>query len=273
MPEHDLDRGLAALARHAGHNGRLAPAADLRARADRRRKRRYAATGALGAVTAVALGVGIAAAQPHGAGPAPAPPAAPASPSRSAIPTPSSPAPSESTSRTATPPTSGKPSRQDPAVLAGKRQVFLFVLHKGEEVPESVVAVTSSGRVGVTADYGDRALFVPVPTAPSSSEHLIKTGKLTAGGEPYCLRVRGNGSDPLTVVTAACDTRDPAQRFTFAEHGRDNQGRMTYAIRNGDAYLQWNPTGTSGLIAEELGDGNLDTTFVLIDRGAATLPF
>ncbi|GAB1693971.1 hypothetical protein [Krasilnikovia sp. M28-CT-15] len=273
MPEHDLDRGLAALARHAGHTGRLSPAADLRARADRRRKRRYAATGALGAVAAVALGVGIAAAQPDGAGPAPAPPAGSASPpvSRGASPAPSG--ATSPTSPTSTPPTSRQPSKQDPAVLSGKRQVFLFVLHKGEEVPESVVAVTASGRVGITADYGDRALFVPVPIAPGSSDHLIKTGKLTAGGEPYCLRVRNNGSNPLTVVTAACDVRDAAQRFVFDERGRDNQQRMTYGVRNGDAYLQWNPTGTSGLIAEELGDGPLDTTFVLIDRGAATLPF
>ncbi|BFU42844.1 hypothetical protein [Krasilnikovia sp. MM14-A1004] len=272
MPEHDLDRGLAALARHAGHTGRLASAGDVRARADRRRKHRYAATGALGAVTAVALGVGIAAAQP-GRGPTPGPPLPAASPSTHSV----SPVPSESTApttpTTSHPPTSRTPSTQDPAVLSGKRQVFLFVLDKGVEVPESVVAVTPSGRVGITADYGDRALFVPVPTAPGSSEHLIKTGKLTAGGEPYCVRVRNNGSNPLTVVTAACDASDPAQRFVFAEHGRDNQQRMTYAVRNGDAYLRWNPTGTSGLIAEEIGDGTLDTTFVLIDRGAATLPF
>jgi hypothetical protein len=47
---------------------------------------------------------------------------------------------------------------------------------------------------------------------------------------------------------------------------------MTYAIRNRDAFLQWNPTGTDGLIAEELGDSKLNTTFVLVDRGKSTVP-
>ena len=74
------------------------------------------------------------------------------------------------------------------------------------------------------------------------------------------------------MVTAACDSGDRTQLFQFDNEGRDNQGRTTYGIRNHDAFLQWNPTGTSGLIAEELGDGKLNTTWVAIDRGKSTVP-
>jgi len=153
--------------------------------------------------------------------------------------------------------------------LSGARQVYFFVLNDGEEVPESALAVASSGRVEVTGDYSGRALFVPTP---SGSKRLIKTGTLRAGGEALCLKVRSNGSNPLTVVTADCDASDKAQLFTFDKEGKDNQDRMTYAIRNGDAFLHWNPTGTAGLIAEELGDAKLHTTFVAIDRGKSTVP-
>lgn len=153
--------------------------------------------------------------------------------------------------------------------LSGTRQLFFYVLDDGQEVPESSLAVSSSGRVEVTGDYSGRALFVPTP---NGSNHLIKTGTLRAGGEALCLKVRANGSKPLTIVTASCDAGDKTQLFTFDKHGKDNQGRTMYAIRNGDAFLQWNPTGTAGLIAEELGDAKLHTTFVAIDRGKSTVP-
>jgi hypothetical protein len=158
------------------------------------------------------------------------------------------------------------------SVLSGERQVYFFVLDKGQEVPEAVLGVTSSSRVTVTGDYGSRALFVPIASSPGGKEHLIETGKLRDGGEALCLKIRNNGSNPLTVVTAACDTGDKTQMFRFDESGKDNQGRMTYAIRNRDAFLQWNPTGTDGLIAEEIGDSKLNTTFVLVDRGKSTVP-
>jgi len=153
--------------------------------------------------------------------------------------------------------------------LSGARQVYFYVLNDGQEVPESSLAVSSSGRVEVTEDYSGRALFVPTP---SGSKYLIKTGTLRAGGEALCLKARISGSNPVTIVTGDCDAGDKNQLFTFLKQGKDNQGRMTYAIGNGDAFLQWNPTGTFGLIAEELGDAKLHTTFVAIDRGKSTVP-
>jgi len=163
------------------------------------------------------------------------------------------------------------PAASGGGVLSGSRQVFFFVLHNHQEVPESVVAVTSSGRVEVTGDYSGRALFVPTPVSPGASEYLIKTGTLRAGGLALCLTIRSNGAKPLTVVTADCDAGDNKQLFHIAKEGKDDQGRMTYSISNAAAYLQWDPNGSAGLIAEEVGDGVTETTFVAIDRGRSTV--
>ena len=168
---------------------------------------------------------------------------------------------------------SGIGSAPPPAgALDGKRQVFFLPRLDDNELPDSVLAVTAAGRIQVTDDYADRALFVPVPKGRGAKERLIKTGALRAGGEPLCLQVSGDGAGPLTVVAAACDAGEPAQLFTFEASGQDDEGRTTYAVRNRDAFLQWHPMGAAGLVAEALGDSQLETTFSLQDQGAAALP-
>jgi hypothetical protein len=128
-------------------------------------------------------------------------------------------------------------------------------------------------RVTVTSDYGVRALFVPVPVAPAGQQFLIKTARLRAGGEAYCWQVRDSETNPpATVHTAACDAGDAKQLFRFTPLERDNQGRRTYAIDNDEDYLQYQPTGESGLVAKLHRDDQLETTFVLVDRGPAELP-
>lgn len=219
----------------------------------------------LAAVAALACTQACAATTPGTATPAPSvsppavPPASPASPAVS----PASPAASPATPAA---------SPGAASVLSGKRQVFLFPLDKGAEVPESVVAVTAKNRAEITADYGDRALFVPVPTAPRSKKYLMKTGKLQTGGEALCLQVQGNGSNPLTLVTKACDAGNKDQTFAFQDNGRDNQGRTTYLIHVDGLYLHYSPDGRYGLIVQESGEGDDLTSFVVIDRGAATIP-
>lgn len=281
----DLDHRLAGLAEHGHRTGRLEPASALRARGDRRRRRRYAATGTFGVVLAAALGAGIALAQPDGTTPAPVTPASvPASPapSPSAVPSavPSaSPSGSPSSAPSGrTPPSSRPPSSSPPSsggVLSGSRQLFVFVLDKGVEVPESVLAVTSDGRLNVTSDYGDRALLVPVPTAPGSKKYLLKTGKLRSGGEASCFQAQDNGSDPFTLVTEACDASEKDQLFSITEAGRDNQDRMTYEMSVRGLHLFYSPQGEFGefgLILRNVELADERTTFVLIDRGKATLP-
>lgn len=280
MPENDLQSRLAQLAEHGHRTGRLAAAAAVRARADRRRRRRYAGTGTLGVVVVAALGAGIAAAQPR-TGLAPAAPSGLASPSVAA--SIASVEPSVPSGSAATPPAAkpgseppglaGPPLPEDtPSPLSGERQVFVFVLDRGQELPEAVLAVTKQQRVEVTVDYGERALFVPDPVAPDSDRYVIKTGKIRSGGEAFCWSVRANESTPSTIVTAACDYGDARQIFTVTEAGEDNQERMTYVIRNGDQHLTFDPVGEHGLIARDLGDTPPDTTYVFVDRGASTVP-
>ncbi|MEU8615630.1 hypothetical protein AB0C29_47385, partial [Actinoplanes sp. NPDC048791] len=168
---------------------------------------------------------------------------------------------------------SGIGSAPAPAgALDGKRQVFFLPRLDDNELPDSVLAVTAAGRIQVTDDYADRALFVPVPKGRGAKERLIKTGTLRAGGEPFCLQVQGSASGPLTVVTAPCDTGEPKQHFTFEPAGQDDEGRTTYAVRNRDAFLRWHPLGAAGLVAEKADDSQMETTFSLQDQGAAALP-
>jgi hypothetical protein len=164
------------------------------------------------------------------------------------------------------------PAPAPAGALDGKRQVVFLPRLDDNELPDSVLAVTAGGRVQVTDDNLDRALFVPVPKGRGAKERLIKTGTLRTGGEPYCLQVRSNGAGPLTVVTAACDAAEPAQLFTFEAAGEDDEGRTAYAVRNRDAVLQWHPLDDFGLVAEEPGGSGLQTTFTLQDQGAAALP-
>jgi hypothetical protein len=221
----DFDDDLRALAGHAQRTGRLGPAAEIRGRADRRRKRRYAATAALGVALVAALGAGIAVAQPS---PAPPPPASP------------------------------------PSVFSGRRQVSFQVLDVGQEVPGAALSVDAKGRLQVVTGADDSALFVPTPAA--AGKFRIRTSAA------QCLAVKSNDSQPLTVVTATCDPADAHQLFAFDSNGEDEQGRANYGIDNDGAYLQWDPTGKSGLIATETGGYLSDTTFVLTDRGPSTLP-
>jgi hypothetical protein len=186
---------------------------------------------------------------------------------------PSGPVASVATSEPETSATSGLGGAPAPSgFLDGKRQVFFLPRLDETELPDSVLAVTNGGRVQVTDGYTERALFVPVPKARGAKERLIKTGKLRTGGEPLCLQVHANGADPLTLITAPCDAGDPTQLFLFEPSGEDEEGRTTYGVRNRDAYLQWHALGATGLVVEELGDSELDTTFSLQDQGAATLP-
>jgi len=233
----DFDDDLRALAGHAQRTGRLGAAAEIRNRADRRRKRRYAATAALGVALVAALGAGIAVAQPA---PSPGPPAASASPSVPAD------------------------------VLSGARQVTFEALDLGQEVPGARLSVDADDRLQVvTGAVDERALFVPTPAA--RDQYLIKTGALRQGGKALCLSRRSNGTQPVTVVAATCESGDDSQLFGLDPNGEDEQNRANYAIGADSVYLQWDPGGKSGLVAAETGGYLPDTTFVPIDRGPSTV--
>jgi len=147
-------------------------------------------------------------------------------------------------------------------ILTGKRQIVI----KPSQTTESIVAYDVKGRLTLIDGEAEHGLFVLVP---AGDKFLIKTAKSSTGGEPDCAGTRNNGSAPLTVVATVCDASRRGQLFTITEQGADDEGDPTYAISVNDAFLQM---GESGLIAEELGDAPLETTFSFVDNGEATLP-
>ncbi|MFI7540039.1 hypothetical protein [Actinoplanes sp. NPDC049599] len=152
---------------------------------------------------------------------------------------------------------------EDP-ILAGKRQIVI------KPVPsfESIVVVDDRGRLTLTDGEAEHGLFV---LTPSGGKHLIKTAKAGASGEPSCLGIKNNGTAPLTVEAAACDAGRAGQLFTITrQRAKTKTGEPTYAISNQSAFLQVFPQ--SGLIAEELGDAPLKTTYAFVDNGPSTLP-
>jgi hypothetical protein len=271
MPDDDWEYGLEALANHAKRTGQVGAAAAVRARGDRRRRNQQVVSGALGVVLIGALGAGIAFGQLGR--PQPAPPAETPGPVPSAsVP----PAPTVSSSTSPTPPrTSTEPPPKGDAnpVLGGDRQVFLLPMGS-----EATLGVGTGGRVGLSAGFGDEALFVVTPVSPDSTTYLIKTAKLREGGEASCLAVRTNGAKPMSVVTAACDVGAAAQLFEFVDSGNNAEGNPTFAIRNGErTYFVLDPLGEidpggGGLVAQDIGVETLDTAFLLVDQGKASLP-
>jgi hypothetical protein len=162
-----------------------------------------------------------------------------------------------------TPTPTAKPPTGD-AVLTGKRQIVI----RPVQSTESIVAVDDKGRLNLTDGDTKKGLFV---LTPSGDKFLIKTAKAELNGEPSCMGVKNNGTGPLTVVAAACDTSRPGQLFTITtQKPKDKSGHPTYAISNQDAFLQISPQ--HGLIAEELGDAPLRTTYAFADNGPAALP-
>ncbi|MEV6490376.1 hypothetical protein AB0M20_17375 [Actinoplanes sp. NPDC051633] len=180
-----------------------------------------------------------------------------------AVSTEPSPAPSPVTPSEAAPSGAapGGGTAADP--LNGKRQLTFVPVVEGKERAGSVLSVTPAGRADVTDRDGDTALFVPVQVRPG--RYQLKTGKLVKAGEPYCLQVKGNGSNPLTVVTAACDASKVVQQFRFQKRGD------AYMVSSDGVYLQWRPKAKFGLIAEEPGEGDV-TAWRVTDKGPATLP-
>jgi hypothetical protein len=148
-----------------------------------------------------------------------------------------------------------KPSTRR-GVLSGTRAVVIVPVPSSE----SVLAIDSDGRLVVTDAEADFFVFTPI-----GRRFQIGTAGIAANiGEARCLRIKSNGSQSLTVVGAVCDASDDRQLFDVAADGKN------FAISNASAFLQVDSDGL--LIAQELGDGGLDTTFKLVDNGKVTTP-
>ncbi|AGL14270.1 hypothetical protein [Actinoplanes sp. N902-109] len=185
---------------------------------------------------------------------------APAPTSSSSSPSTSSSANSSSSSSSSS---SGGGSGSQSDVLAGKRQIVI----KPVQTDESILAVDPKGRLNATDGEAEHTLFV---LSKKGDKYLIKTAKADSSGEPSCMGIKTNGNDPLTVVATACDASRAGQLFTVRKQDKKDNGRTTYAIDNQGAFLQIAPD--FGLIAEELGDSPLRTTYTFVDNGKSTLP-
>ncbi|WP_067495432.1 hypothetical protein [Actinoplanes sp. TFC3] len=148
-------------------------------------------------------------------------------------------------------------------ILAGKRQVVI----RPVQASESILAVDDKGRLNATDGDSEHNLFVLVP---NGDKYSIKTAKANKSGEADCMGIKASGSNPLTVVATACDASRSGQRFTITKEKKDQNGRPTYAISSEGAFLQI--PSDAGLIAEELGDSPLRTTYAFVDNGPAKLP-
>ncbi|BCJ53375.1 hypothetical protein Asp14428_48500 [Actinoplanes sp. NBRC 14428] len=286
MPSNDFGRDLSALAAHGERTGHLSPAAAIRARADRRRRNRQVATGALAFLVVGGIGVGIAVnQQPRKAAPPAVTPTAPA-PSVTNTPpapvpsTPSSPPsrPPSNSTPTSTPPTS-KPTSKPPRtvtgnVFAGDREVLLL-----PENSEATVALDGNERATLSDNFGDRALFVL--NEVSGGRYWIQTARIRSGGEALCLQAGETSGAAAPVTAEGCDAAAQRQLWRFRKVGETSDGKPKYTIRTaGDYYLVQDPDGTlsggggTGIVAAYIGEGtpDIDTPFVLPDRGEASQP-
>ncbi|XVU21301.1 hypothetical protein ACQPZJ_29005 [Actinoplanes sp. CA-054009] len=194
--------------------------------------------------------------------------------SSSATPSPAtaSPSPSAAASSSAAPSSSGGSSSG--GVFSGTRQVYLLPKNS-----ESGVAVLDNGKLGLSEAFDDSALFVLTRTSPEGDQYWIRTAKIRKGGEALCVSAKVTGGKPAAVTTVACDASATDQLFRFRQTGSSN-GKPTYTIRTGqDTYIIQDPTGEiagtgTGVAAVTIGEGtpDIDTPFLLPDRGRATMP-
>ncbi len=204
-----------------------------------------------------------------------------ASTAPAAAPTSSAPEPAAPSSAT---PTSAAPTKSKPSgsgtsggsgVFSGTRQVYLLPKNS-----EATLGVVGGGKIGLSEKFGDNELFVLTAVRPGGDQYWIRTAKLRKGGEPYCLSAKlGPGGKPAAVTTTACDAGAADQLFRFRKTGESN-GKPTYTIRTGTTtYIIQDPTGEiagtgTGVAAITIGEGtpDIDTPFVIADKGKATMP-
>jgi hypothetical protein len=149
----------------------------------------------------------------------------------------------------------------DPDPFTGDRKVTL-----SPQDHEFALTVSKDGSISSTERWGKRSMVVPVPLG--GDRYWLQTAHLRRGGEPLCLKLTKKA-----VVTDACDSSARHQRFAFTDAGDTEGGDPTYTIRTGgNRYLV--VTDGARFAPAQIGEGtpDIDTPFLLVDRGRASLP-
>ncbi|WP_405089903.1 protein kinase [Micromonospora sp. NBC_01392] len=145
------------------------------------------------------------------------------------------------------------------AMLAGQRRVLLHVVEIDRDL-----SLPFDGELTVGDGTGKDALFV---LEPVGVDYLIKSVNPDIAHRP-CLGVKLDPEGYASLVGAECEPTG-ATVFSITREGKDDKGRTSYSIFN-DKYglVQWEDTEKK-IYVQELGDAPIDTTFSLVDRGAA----
>lgn len=148
-----------------------------------------------------------------------------------------------------------------PDPFSGDRKVVL-----APEGHEFALSVAKGGQISSTERWGKRAQFVATPLG--NGRYWLQTAHLRSGGEPLCLKLTAKA-----VVTDACDSSAKHQRFRFTDAGDNASGNPTYTIRTGThRYLVVTDDGAFKPARITEGTADIDTPFLLVDRGRASLP-
>jgi hypothetical protein len=199
-----------------------------------------------------------------------------ATPSAPPASSPAAPKPSATTSSTSGSGSgSGTGTGSGEGVFSGTRQVYLLPKNS-----EATLGVVQDGKIGLSEGFGDAELFVLTAVKPGGDQYWIRTAKLRKGGEALCLSAKlGSGGAPGIVRTTLCNASAADQLFRFRKTGESN-GKPTYTIYTGkDTFIVQDPTGEiadtgTGVAAVSIGEGtpDIDTPFVLADKGKASMP-
>ncbi|MFI5927021.1 serine/threonine-protein kinase [Micromonospora sp. NPDC051543] len=172
----------------------------------------------------------------------------------------SAPATTASTATSGTP--TASPSKStDPtqAILTGQRRILLHLVEVDRDLK-----LPFHGELEAGDGTGKDALFV---LEPVGVDFMIKSLNPDIGHRP-CLGVKIDSKGYASLVGAECYA-SAATVFALSRAGKDDKGRTSYSIIS-DEYgvVQWSPT-KKAIYVEHLGDAPIDTTFSLVDRGAA----
>ncbi|MFI6130573.1 serine/threonine protein kinase [Micromonospora sp. NPDC051141] len=145
------------------------------------------------------------------------------------------------------------------AMLAGQRRLLLHVVEIDRDL-----SLPFDGELTVGDGTGKDALFV---LEPVGVDYMIKSVNPDIAHRP-CLGVKLDPEGYASLVGAECEPTG-ATVFSISREGKDDTGRTSYSIIS-EKYgvVQWEDTEKE-IYVQEMGDAPIDTTFSLVDRGAA----